>query len=402
RWGIAAMDLGLIACAIGVFLLTLHGRVRSANLLLFGAIIAIVGGMSLVLDAPTAAAPRSVHLYFLPLAIAAFMAFREEAAWLRYGMATLCLVLFAGLAATTWTPFGDYNLPDNLRRVGSWIQSVTAMSIFLMLLHILQTDSAHRSQLDRELRTALHEKQFVLHYQPQLDQHQRVIGAEALIRWQHPRRGLLAPGEFMAYAEQSGLIVPIGAWVLEQACARLQDWHGDPACRAISLAINISQTQVRQRAFAPDMLAVINRYGIDAQLLELELTETLIVQDLEDLTRKMHLLVAQGVRFSLDDFGTGFSSLSHLKRLPLSKLKIDRSFVCDLPVDASSETIVRTVIRLGQRMALAVVAEGVETHEQHRCLAELGCLQFQGYLFSKPLPVDEFMKFVQKHNTVAA
>jgi EAL domain-containing protein (putative c-di-GMP-specific phosphodiesterase class I) len=162
--------------------------------------------------------------------------------------------------------------------------------------------------------------------------------------------------------------------------------------------VNISQKQFRQPGFVAEILALIERHGIAAQRLELELTETLIVHDMEDLTRKMNALVEHGVRFSLDDFGTGFSSLSHLKRLPLSKLKIDRSFICDVLTDANSETIVRTVIALGQSMGMTVIAEGVETEAQRRFLADNGCSQFQGYLLGRPMPLADFCAFVQRHN----
>jgi EAL domain-containing protein (putative c-di-GMP-specific phosphodiesterase class I) len=225
-----------------------------------------------------------------------------------------------------------------------------------------------------------------------------VVGAEVLIRWQHPQRGLLAPGEFIDHAENTGLIIPIGLWVLEQTAARLRQWKDDPLFGDLGLAVNISQKQFSQSSFVAEILGLIEHHGIDARRLELELTETLIVHDMEDLTRKMTALVEHGVRFSLDDFGTGFSSLSHLKRLPLSKLKIDRSFICDVLTDANSETIVRTVIALGQSMGMTVIAEGVETEAQHRFLADNGCTQFQGYLLGRPMPLADFSTFVQRHN----
>lgn len=302
------------------------------------------------------------------------------------------------LAASNWRPTDLYALPDDVRLIGSWLQGLVAMALFFGLLHILQTDTAERSELDRDLRAAVREQQFVLYYQPQLDDSGRVTGAELLIRWQHPQRGLLAPGEFIDHAENTGLIIPIGQWVLEQTAARLRQWQDDPLYRDLSLAVNISQKQFGQASFVAEILGLIERHGIDAQRLELELTETLIVRDMEDLTRKMTALVEQGVRFSLDDFGTGFSSLSHLKRLPLSKLKIDRSFICDVLTDANSETIVRTVIALGQSMGMTVIAEGVETEAQRGFLADNGCLRYQGYLFGRPMPLADFCAFVQRHN----
>ncbi|MGB4075521.1 putative bifunctional diguanylate cyclase/phosphodiesterase [Pseudomonas sp.] len=398
EWGIVLMDLLMILCGVGVFILSLRNQVRLANLLLFGVIILVIVGTTLLMDPHTAAAPRATHLYLLPIAVAALMAFRDERLWLRYGVALFCLSLFIVLASSSWSPTSAYHLPDEVRVAGSWVQSVAAMLMLFALLHILQSDAAERSVLDRDLQTALREEQFVLHYQPQLNSAGRVIGAEVLIRWQHPQRGLVAPGEFIGHAEQTGLIIAIGQWVLDQAFTQLRAWKDDPQYRDISLAVNISQNQFRQASFVADMLKLIEEYGIDARRLELELTETMIVQDLEDLMCKMVELVEHGVRFSLDDFGTGFSSLSHLKRLPLSTLKIDRLFICDVLTDANSQAIVRTVIALAQGMGMSVIAEGVESDAQRQFLSTNGCLQFQGYLFSKPLPLPEFSAFVRRQN----
>jgi EAL domain-containing protein (putative c-di-GMP-specific phosphodiesterase class I) len=392
------MDVTIILSGVAVFALTLRNQARSANLILFGALILIVVASTLLLDPPTLMAPRATHLYLLPVAVGALMAFRDEPLWLRYGMSLFCLLLFVALAASNWRPTDLYALPDDVRIVGSWVQGVAAMALFFLLLHILQSDTAERSELDRDLRAAIREQQFVLYYQPQLNGAGRVIGAELLIRWQHPQRGLLAPGEFIDHAENTGLIIPIGQWVLEQTAAQLRRWKDDPLFGDLGLAVNISQKQFSQSSFVAEILGLIERHGIDARRLELELTETLIVHDMEDLTRKMTALVEHGVRFSLDDFGTGFSSLSHLKRLPLSKLKIDRSFICDVLTDANSETIVRTVIALGQSMGMTVIAEGVETEEQRRFLADNGCTQFQGYLLGRPMPLADFSTFVQRHN----
>ena len=397
-WAIVVMDLTIILAGLAVFTLTLRNHARAANLILLSALILIVVASTLLLDPPTLVAPRATHLYLLPVAVGALMAFRDEPLGLRYGISVFSLLLFVALAASNWRPTDLYALPDDVRLIGSWLQGLVAMTLFFVLLHILQTDTAERSELDRDLRAAVREQQFVLYYQPQLDDMGRVTGAELLIRWQHPQRGLLAPGEFIDHAENTGLIIPIGQWVLEQTAARLRQWQDDPLYSDLSLAVNISQKQFGQASFVAEILGLIERHDIDAQHLELELTETLIVRDMEDLTRKMSALVERGVRFSLDDFGTGFSSLSHLKRLPLSKLKIDRSFICDVLTDANSETIVRTVIALGQSMGMTVIAEGVETEAQRDFLADNGCLRYQGYLFGRPMPLADFCAFVQRHN----
>lgn len=397
-WGVALLDLLLIACGLGVFILTLRNKVRLANLLLFGVIILAIVATTLLMDAPSMAAPRATHLYLLPLAVAALIAFRDERLWLRYGVAVLCLGLFTVLASSSWSPTHAYNLPDEIRVAGSWIQAAASMLMLFGLLHILQSDAAERSLLDRDLHVALREQQFVLYYQPQLDSSGVITGAEALVRWQHPRRGLVQPTEFIGHAEKTGLIIPLGRWVLEQAFTQLRAWKDDPLYCDISLAVNISQNQFRQDSFVADMLALIDEYGIDARRLELELTETLIVQDVDDLMRKMAALVEHGVRFSLDDFGTGFSSLSHLKRLPLSTLKIDRSFISDVLTDANSKTIVRSVIAMAQSMGMTVIAEGVESAAQQQFLLDSGCLHFQGYLFSKPLPLQAFNAYVARQH----
>ena len=184
-WSIVLMDVLLIACGLGVLLLTLRNRARQANLLLFGTVIVIIVGMTLLLDPPNAVAPRATHLYLLPVTVAALMAFRDEPMWLRYGAALLCLALFTGLASSTWAPTYAYSLPDDVRVTGSWVQGIAAMAMLFTLLHILQSDAAERSALDSDLRAALREEQFVLYYQAQLNSHDQVTGAEVLIRWQH-------------------------------------------------------------------------------------------------------------------------------------------------------------------------------------------------------------------------
>ena len=401
EWGVVLMDVGLISCGISVFILTWRNQVRSANLLLFSVIIVVVVGMTLLLDPYSGEAPRATHLYLLPIAVAALMAFREEPTWLRYGVALLCLGLFIALAASTWMPTQAYSLPDDVRQVGSWVQGIAAMGMLMVLLHILQSDAGERSMLDRDLQVALRDQQFVLHYQAQLDSTGTVVGAEVLIRWQHPQRGLIPPVEFIGHAENTGLIIPIGQWVLAQAVQQLRVWQDQALFSDMGLAVNISQKQFRQPTFVSDTQRLIEVQGIAPKRLELELTETLIVQDIDDLLCKMQELVACGVRFSLDDFGTGFSSLSHLKRLPLNTLKIDRSFVSDVLTDNSSQSIVRTVIALGQSLGMSIIAEGVETEAQLQFLLNAGCEQFQGYYFSKPLPLEAFEAYVaQQHAKV--
>lgn len=247
--------------------------------------------------------------------------------------------------------------------------------------------------LEDELSRAISTGELVLYYQPQLDRG-RVVGAEALVRWRHPTRGILSPARFIPLAEETGLILPLGTWVLQAACAQLAAWAGRSADEDITISVNVSAQQAIQPNFVEEVLAAVNKFGANPANLELELTENTLVSNFEDVIAKMMELKSLGVRFSLDDFGTGYSSLSYLKRLPLDQLKIDQSFVRDLLVDVNSGAIVQTIISLGHAMGLSVIAEGVEKEEQRDFLAVMGCHAFQGYLISPPLPVENFERLV--------
>ena len=252
----------------------------------------------------------------------------------------------------------------------------------------MQAEVSARASLESDLRQSLRDGHFVLYYQPQVDHLGQLLGAEALVRWQHPSRGLVAPMEFIPLAESTGLILPLGRWILHCACRQLVAWAARPALAQLNLAVNVSARQFHHRDFVAEVLAALEETGANPAHLELELTESHLVEDVEAMIAKMNLLKAHGVRFSLDDFGTGYSSLSYLKRLPLDHLKIDRSFVRDLFSDSNDAAIVRTIVALGGSLDLAVIAEGVETAEQRDALQQLGCHKFQGYLFGAPAPAD--------------
>lgn len=259
----------------------------------------------------------------------------------------------------------------------------------------MQAVISARTVLEADLHEALQQSEFLLHYQPQIDSEGRIIGAEALVRWQHPKLGLVLPVKFIPTAEDTGLILLLGHWVLETACAQLAVWATRPETAALSLSVNVSARQFRQPDFVEQVLAVVDYTGANPQRLKLELTESLLVDNVEDVITKMTALKAKGVGFSLDDFGTGYSSLTHLKRLPLDQLKIDQSFVMDVLTDPHDAAIAHTIVALGQSLGMMVIAEGVETEEQRDFLAQHGCNAYQGYLFSQPLPIEQFEEFVQ-------
>ena len=253
----------------------------------------------------------------------------------------------------------------------------------------LQASVNARVALEKDLRRAIHENQFSLYYQPQLDRG-LLTGAEALLRWRHPSRGVISPHEFVPLAEETGLIFPLGAWVLETACAQLAHWAGRKEGQHLSVAVNVSAREFRQPKFVDHVLAALERTGANPKSLKIELSESMFGENVEELIAKMQRLKAHGVCFSLEDFGTGYSSMSYLKRLPLDQIKIDRAYVGEILNDPISGAVAQAIVSFGRAMGLSVIAEGVETEEQRAFLAKLGCHSFQGYLFSHPLPLGEF------------
>ncbi|MFJ3054683.1 EAL domain-containing protein [Herbaspirillum sp. NPDC087042] len=260
----------------------------------------------------------------------------------------------------------------------------------------MQTAVLERAALEAGLRKAIDSDQLLLHYQPQIVEGGRVTGAEVLVRWQHPQRGMVPPGDFIPLAEETGLILSLGNWVLETACKQLATWAGQPNSEHLSIAVNVSAPQLREPDFVQTVLDTIERTGANPRRLKLELTESLLVDNVEDIIQKMFALKAYGVEFSLDDFGTGYSSLSYLKRLPLNQLKIDQSFVRDVLVDPNDASIAKTIVNLAQSLGLGVIAEGVETDAQRSFLADAGCHAYQGYFFCRPVAIEAFEKFAQE------
>ena len=261
---------------------------------------------------------------------------------------------------------------------------------------VMQTVVMERVALEADLREAVQKRQFVLHYQAQVVGAGHVTGAEALVRWQHPGRGMVPPAEFIPLAEETGLILPLGGWVLEAACSQLALWASRSEMAHLTVAVNVSAQQFREADFVDSVLAVLRQTGANPRRLKLELTESLLVSNVQDIIEKMHALKAKGVGFSLDDFGTGYSSLSYLRRLPLDQLKIDKSFVRDVLSDPNNAAIAKTIVALAQSLGLGVIAEGVETATQRDFLANSGCNAYQGYFFSRPLPIAGFELFVQR------
>jgi EAL domain-containing protein (putative c-di-GMP-specific phosphodiesterase class I) len=255
-------------------------------------------------------------------------------------------------------------------------------------------DMRQRMRLDHAMRQALASQRFRLHYQPQLDlKTGQVVGAEALIRWRDPELGEVSPGQFIPVAEESGFIIAIGDWVLEQAVRQAARWRD--AGMPMPVSVNVSALQFQQADFIDRVAAVLREHQLAGALLELELTESILVHDANEALARLSQLSQLGVRLAIDDFGTGYSSLAYLKRFPIDRMKIDRSFVKGLPADESDGAIVRAIVQLAQALAMKVIAEGVETEPQRAFLLELGCDEFQGFLYAPALDALSFEERVR-------
>ncbi|MFT3757930.1 EAL domain-containing protein [Thauera sp.] len=311
---------------------------------------------------------------------------------------------YRGSASIGVTLFGDdpqENIEEPLRRadLAMYQAKLSGRNAVRFFDPQMQIEASRRAELDAGLWMALEQQQFVLHYQPQVLAEGVVVAVEALVRWHHPERGIVPPAEFIALAEENGLIVPLGRWVLEEACAQLARWASEPSRAGIAIAVNVSARQFRHEHFVDELIAILDRSGVRPSLLKIELTESMLLTDVENVIARMDVLKARGVRFSLDDFGTGYSSLAYLKRLPLDQLKIDKSFVRDILDDTNDAAIARMVVVLAESLGLQVLAEGVETEAQRECLARQGCDAYQGYLFSRPLPLAALESYLDRYQS---
>jgi EAL domain-containing protein (putative c-di-GMP-specific phosphodiesterase class I) len=395
-WIIVAVEVTMAVLGIVVAWLTRQRRTRLAFFVMLVAVYSSICAFGLVFDIPDAQVPRSTHHFVLVLALAAMLVLRDESAWMRHSVVGLLFVSYVALSSTTWGVQTQYLIPHEVRISGTWVNTALAMLGLYALVHIMVTEVSESSALEVDMRKGIARDEFFLLYQAQVTHDGDVLGAEALLRWRHPKIGLVAPGEFIDMAEQTGLILPLGAWVLRHACTQLVTWAQMPELAHLSLSVNVSARQFRQSDFVGQVQAVLERTGANPQRLKLELTESMLVEDMDDIVHKMESLRTLGVGCSLDDFGTGYSSLTYLKKLPLDQLKIDQSFVRDVLSDPNDAAIAHTIITLGKSLGFAVVAEGVETQGQREFLVANDCHIFQGYLFSKPIPLPDFVAFVRR------
>ena len=393
---LAMMEVAMMLTGLGVGALTHFKRTRLAFYLLILGAYLFITGIAWVMDVPSAEAPRTTHLFLLVLGLAAQLFLRDEPAYYRLPVVGGCLLTCVFLASTTTGMVSSFALPDTVRIMGSWINAGAAIAGMFVLMQLIVSDLTDTSSLESDLRKALQRGEFHLLYQPQVTSDGHVFGAEALLRWHHPKRGLVSPAEFIPVAEQTGLIAPLGTWVLGTACTQLAQWSQQAHMAHLTLAVNVSAHQFGQASFVEQVQTTAARTGANPKLLKVELTESMLAHDIEDIILKMHALREIGVGTSLDDFGTGYSSLSYLKRLPLDQLKIDQSFVRDVMANGNDASIAKTIINLGKDLHFTVIAEGVETQGQRDFLMANDCHRFQGYLYSKPVAAQQLAQFVRQ------
>lgn len=390
EWRQAAFELPIAAIGLTGWLLCRHGRLQTAAAVLGVGMFIAIWVLAALVDLPSASAPRTVHHYFMVLGVGLLLMFRNTNFLLSTVLPLASLASTMFFSATTWGIVSPLAVPDDVRQAGAWIHTTLAISMILALMWVMQSDFTGQRALTRELAKALGARQLELYYQPQVHASGEVVGAEALLRWHHPELGMVSPAEFIPLAERSGLILPIGRWVLDSACSQLAVWQQLPAMSELVLAVNVSAVQFRQAEFVSGVVSALEHHRVEPGRLKLELTESMLASDLNDMVQKMGQLKGCGVGLSLDDFGTGYSSLGYLRRLPLDQIKIDASFVREILTNAHDAAIARTVVALARDLELEVIAEGVETELQREFLLSLGCENFQGYLFSPPLPLAKF------------
>lgn len=389
-WWVVAMDVAIIASGLAIYIAIRRGHFALGLLAAQAALMVIAIVMGLLLDVPTEEYPRVSHLYLLVVAALGHLNYQREKSSAQLALIGLCLVAFVVLASAPLANPFVVTMPEALRSAGTWANAIGATAMLAACIHAMHAEFVRKDRFSRELTAALWNDEFHLAFQPQVDQTRATIGAEALLRWRHPQRGEISPVEFIPQAERLGLMVAIGGWVLERGCGTLAEWAGKPHSKDLTLSINVSASQLIHDDFEAVVRNALARTGADPRRLTLELTESVLVTDMELAIGKLERLQDLGIKIALDDFGTGYSSLTYLRRLPIQQIKIDRGFVQDAVTTSRSASLVKNVIQIGRDLGHEVLAEGVETLEQHALLASTGCQQFQGYLYGKPMSLADF------------
>lgn len=390
-WLMAGMELAIAAVAVASFLMARRDRMTVALLVLQYAFLVFIMAFCLLFDTPSASAPRVTHHFLLVLAMLGYITYQHKRSLPQLFVIALSLVGFVVFASAPMVFSFARPIPDEFRTIGSWVNVSIAVAMLCGGIYALQREFARNADQARDIKTALKNRAFELFYQPQFDQSGALVGAEALLRWKKADH-YISPAKFIPVAEEAGLMPDIGDWVLNEACRTLAFWQQEEETRELKLSVNISVDHFMRPGFVDGVLERVHALEIDPARLKLELTESMVVKDIDVIVAKMGALRTAGITISLDDFGTGYSSLSHLRSLPIQEIKIDRSFIQAAPASKRNRLVLKSIFDIARTLDLSTVAEGIETEDQFRLLQSFGCTIFQGFHFGRPVALSDFQR----------
>ena len=397
-----AAFLALVECCLALsalitLMLVRAQRLRTASFLFAASAVLGVAGVALIVDIPSPGYPRTVHLYLIPTCIASIFLLQNEKFAVRIGLSVLILAAFCFLGLYS-LDLGIVTLSDlSGQRTAAFVNTISAAVAVFFITSVMLADAKATLRSESDFARAVIEGELQCYLQPQCLADGTIVGAEALMRWLHPQRGFVSPAEFIPIAERSGLITQAGQRILEDVCGAMLRWQDIEALNNISVSVNISRTQLKPASVA-QLVETVPRSISSRGLLKFELTESIFVDEFAVTCELLKKIRAHGICISLDDFGTGFSSLSYLRELPLDDLKLDQSFVRHLPEDHKSVKIARGILNLGRDLGFDVIAEGVENRSQLETLRGMGCTRFQGFLFYRPMPLQEFEGLLRENS----
>nr|WP_312325172.1 EAL domain-containing protein [Acinetobacter oleivorans] len=391
-WLIVYMDIFFTLISIFSLFLIYINRISAGILLSQVVLLVFPVVFCLFFDIATVDRPQVAHLFLPAGAILGYLNYRRDPSYLQFILILLSIGCFIFFSGSSFNLESAIPLSEDIRDHGGWIATCAATLMICISIYTMQLEIQIENSMVKDLRLALAKQQFELFYQPQINSSETLIGAEALLRWQHPTLGYVPTKDFIPAAETFGLMPEIGEWVLAQGCKVLQDWSKKAETKDLTLSINISADHFMQASFEQTVIGMVQKYQINPSRLILEITENIALNNCVSMIEKMHFLSKNGIQLSLDDFGTGYSSLSYLQKMPISQIKIDRSFVQAALDDKRSNKLVTGIIKIGLDLNLRVLVEGIETTEQFSAFKNNGCTEFQGYLWGCPMPLNDFLK----------
>lgn len=391
-WLIVYMDIFFTLISIFSLFLIYINRISAGILLSQVVLLVFPVIFCLFFDVATNDRPQVAQLFLPAGAILGYLNYRRNPSYLQFILILLSIGCFIFFSGTSFNLESAIPLSEDIRDHGGWIATCVATLMICISIYTMQLEIQTENSMVQDLRLALAKEQFELFYQPQIDSSERLIGAEALLRWRHPVLGYVPTPDFIPAAENYGLMPEIGEWVLTQGCKVLQDWSKKAETKDLTLSINISADHFMQPTFEQTLIDLVLQYGINPSRLILEITENIALNNCVSMIEKMHFLSKNGIQLSLDDFGTGYSSLSYLQKMPIKQIKIDRSFVQAALEDKRSNKLVTGIIKIGLDLNLRVLVEGIETTEQFNTFKDNGCTEFQGYLWGCPKSLNDFME----------